>query len=308
MCPRTFEGRVATMVYAMLGIPLCMIVLANLGKLMALALQNLQWFLWKLFKYGRKAGQMAGSMTAGAAKGAVGGVTTAIFQGKSKSKTSSLGTCDEHASKPDDRDEVKADETDHILQSDNAESHLMGTDNITPDVASSRDQLSLTKDTDQDGPELHIIQDVEQEPEENGMSLISIIFPTTVVVCYVLAGAWMYSSKENWSFFDSCYFIVVSLSTIGLGDISPTHPKFFIASSIYIFIGLTLVSFVINVILLALKQTIARAQQAPGRILAISKKYTVKKKDVVVEQKQNGCQDENVKVTMADTAESQNML
>jgi len=76
---------------------------------------------------------------------------------------------------------------------------------------------------------------------------------------YTLVGALMYMSWENWTYFEAFYFTVVSLSTIGFGDVVPDHPKFFIASSVYVLIGLALLSMIINVFMVAMHVTITKA-------------------------------------------------
>ncbi|MDD1753231.1 MAG: potassium channel family protein [Methanotrichaceae archaeon] len=40
----------------------------------------------------------------------------------------------------------------------------------------------------------------------------------------LLIGATLYSWLEGWSFLDSMYFMVVTLCTIGYGDLTPTKP------------------------------------------------------------------------------------
>ncbi|MDW7732338.1 MAG: potassium channel family protein [Methanolobus sp.] len=38
----------------------------------------------------------------------------------------------------------------------------------------------------------------------------------------ILIGAFLFNRLEGWSFFDSIYFVVITLTTIGYGDFAPT--------------------------------------------------------------------------------------
>lgn len=54
--------------------------------------------------------------------------------------------------------------------------------------------------------------------------------------------------EKKWNYFTAVYFFVISLSTIGLGDVVPEHTKFMVANFGFVIIGLSLVSMCINVI------------------------------------------------------------
>jgi len=41
---------------------------------------------------------------------------------------------------------------------------------------------------------------------------------------HVMFGAFLYHWLEGWSWLDSLYFVIVTLATIGYGDLSPTRP------------------------------------------------------------------------------------
>lgn len=75
----------------------------------------------------------------------------------------------------------------------------------------------------------------------------------------MLIGATMYSISEPWSFFESFYFVFVSISTIGLGDFVPTHPLYMLFSIIYLIFGLSLTSMCINVVQLKLSDSFRNA-------------------------------------------------
>ncbi|CAH1784158.1 unnamed protein product [Owenia fusiformis] len=83
-----------------------------------------------------------------------------------------------------------------------------------------------------------------------------------ITVLYILIGAIMYVQWEtNWGYLEAFYFIFISISTIGFGDILPDHPKYFMLSFLYVFVGLSLVAMVINVVMEALTKTIDIAKE-----------------------------------------------
>ena len=60
----------------------------------------------------------------------------------------------------------------------------------------------------------------------------------TVVVSTLLLGAWFYHVVEKWSWLDSIYFCVITLTTIGYGDLAPKTDVGKIFTMVYIFAGL----------------------------------------------------------------------
>lgn len=65
------------------------------------------------------------------------------------------------------------------------------------------------------------------------------------VLLLIGAGTFFYSKVEHWSMLDSLYFSVVTLASVGYGDLTPRTDMGKIFTIIYIFIGVgTLVSFI----------------------------------------------------------------
>jgi len=62
----------------------------------------------------------------------------------------------------------------------------------------------------------------------------------------VIVGALVYHYFEQWSFFDSVYFSVVTLTTIGYGDFYPVTFVGKLFTIFYVFIGIGLIFLFIN--------------------------------------------------------------
>lgn len=104
---------------------------------------------------------------------------------------------------------------------------------------------------------------------------LPITVAVVILIIYILLGAFMYTWWEKWTYLESFYFVFISISTIGFGDVLPEHPKFFILSSVYIFIGLSLVSMCINVAIEFFSATADKAKEKMGEAKKkIGEKYT----------------------------------
>jgi voltage-gated potassium channel Kch len=66
-------------------------------------------------------------------------------------------------------------------------------------------------------------------------TLVGLVFFT------LLSGTIFYTLEEGWSIVDAFYFSVTTLTTVGLGDLSPTTTFSKLFTVVYIFAGLSLV-------------------------------------------------------------------
>lgn len=90
-----------------------------------------------------------------------------------------------------------------------------------------------------------------------------------ILVVYIIIGAVGYNFWESWSFFESFYFVFISMSTIGLGDMVPDHPMFMMASILYLVFGLALTSMCINVVQVKLSDTFKQASAKLGATIGL---------------------------------------
>lgn len=93
---------------------------------------------------------------------------------------------------------------------------------------------------------------------------IPVSFALFLLVTYMMFGAVIFSIWEGWNFFDSLYFVFISMSTIGFGDLVPQHPKRMIGTFIYLLFGLALTSMCINVVQEKIHATFLRAKMQIG--------------------------------------------
>lgn len=63
---------------------------------------------------------------------------------------------------------------------------------------------------------------------------------TVVLGSWVALGTIIYSVREGWSIIDSFYFSVMTLTTIGFGDLAPTSPGMRIYTTVYAVMGIGL--------------------------------------------------------------------
>lgn len=76
------------------------------------------------------------------------------------------------------------------------------------------------------------------------------IYVLILIIMYLLIGTFTFSSGESWSLLDSLYFCVITITTIGLGDLYPINNKMLVFMFSCIGLGLValLVSFLCEII------------------------------------------------------------
>lgn len=69
-----------------------------------------------------------------------------------------------------------------------------------------------------------------------------------LVVVMLALGTWFYSRAEGWSLLDSLYFSVITLTTVGYGDFSPSTVAGKIFTIFYIFVGIGIILGFVNLV------------------------------------------------------------
>ncbi|MFA6963766.1 MAG: potassium channel family protein [Patescibacteria group bacterium] len=75
------------------------------------------------------------------------------------------------------------------------------------------------------------------------------IFSVVIVLAILfLSGTWFYHHTEGWSNVDAFYFTVMTITTVGFGDLVPTHDFSKIMTAVFSLISIPLVIFCFGVL------------------------------------------------------------
>lgn len=77
---------------------------------------------------------------------------------------------------------------------------------------------------------------------------LKFIFPILLLIGFIVAGTYAYNYVEGWSLLNSLYFVVVTVTTIGYGDVTPITPLGKIFTMFFAFFGITIAFYLFSVI------------------------------------------------------------
>jgi len=106
----------------------------------------------------------------------------------------------------------------------------------------------------------------------------SIIVAVSVLLALILFGVWYYSFEEGWSYVDSFYFTVATITTVGYGDITPSHDASKIITAIYSLISIPTSVFIMGALVKSYFET--RLNKVENRLNDIFTKENLLEKDV----------------------------
>ncbi|KAF6209369.1 hypothetical protein GE061_015116 [Apolygus lucorum] len=92
----------------------------------------------------------------------------------------------------------------------------------------------------------------------------------TILLVYIFMGATVFWCwEDDWSFFESFYFVFISMSTIGFGDLVPKNQMYMMLSIVYLAFGLALTSMCINVVQEKLSDSFRKASAKIGATIGL---------------------------------------
>nr|DBA14754.1 TPA: hypothetical protein GDO54_004047 [Pyxicephalus adspersus] len=235
LTPITVPGRVACMIYAAVGIPLMLLVLADLGGILA-------GFLSKTFEYFLESWHRRVQRQSNTPP------KFATFpRGPHKSSTQS--TLDSRLSV---REPLNLTE---VLKSQaTVKRRYMQMRNI--DIF----ELIVMKENRNELPykcpfkKCHSCPDLDIKPTSDSVIFnfdnlgeevdrldVPVLLIVLIVVAYIMLGAVILPLWEDWDTLEAFYFCFVTLTTIGFGDVFPAHPNYFLLLSLYTVVGMAII-------------------------------------------------------------------
>ena len=245
--PATTWGRVATMIYAIIGIPLFLVIMGKFGKHLTTGLK----FIWKYVRmcyYARCCRVLRSRIKHSK--------PVTYLREKLTCKKPPEGAEGTNGDRPQSTSNNGGDSNKHsrvIEQVRRVSSQANLQNSVTINNTTSTSSQDLIQSVD----EHNSIDDFELDEDFKLPPLLAIVITTT----YIFLGALMYTRWEPWTYLEAFYFLFISVSTIGFGDLIPKHPKYFLASSAYIVLGLALVAMMINVLIEFFNKTIDLAKE-----------------------------------------------
>ncbi|XP_063220306.1 TWiK family of potassium channels protein 18 [Bacillus rossius redtenbacheri] len=222
--PRTEWGKLTTILYAIVGMPLFLLYLSNIGDILA---KSFKWTYAKIclcrgWGTSRRRGLKARSYP----------------QQKEESRMPTHDFASTESNWKVDYMPGEINEDPNSIRLERVASDGLSADDDDADVEGDTESSESAR------------YDQEYDPQTVTVPLTLCL---AVMVGYVCFGAVLFSEWESWNFLDGSYFCFISLSTIGFGDIVPGDNIYnkgidlsFIFCSMYLMLGMALIAMSFN--------------------------------------------------------------
>ncbi|XP_063988334.1 uncharacterized protein LOC135168265 [Diachasmimorpha longicaudata] len=223
--PTTSTGQAMTIIYAIFGIPMFLIILADFGKLFTRGMK----FLWAFVRRVYYTGSCRRVRRTAPVQEVMKGVQL-VYDFATFRRPSQMN--------PEEIEEMNR--------------------QTVPQTTISLDGNTPLPQPDTPGTPAFSAFEIDDEFN------LPISVAITLLLAYIFVGATAYNIWEDWNFFQSFYFVFISMSTIGFGDFVPKHPIYMMCSIVYLVFGLALTSMCINVVQVMLSDSFKQASQKIG--------------------------------------------
>ena len=252
IAPVTPVGKLVTIFYAIVGIPVFLLYLSNIGDIMA---KSFKWTYSRLCKCQRGPKPASEQMPSGILK------------------------------KPQDTYRIQY-IPQHVHGLNNqasATGQQPQPPNLPPEESTSS-MASGPVGSEEYSDDLYATR-VYNKPSKPTVNLEDVTVPISlcllVMVSYILGGAMLFSEWEGWGYLEGFYFSFITLSTIGFGDMvpgdsisdngeAPSDPfnTKFVLCSLYILVGMALIAMCFNL----MQEKVVKGVRSLGKRIANYKK------------------------------------
>ncbi|KAL9922669.1 potassium two pore domain channel sandman isoform 1-T7 [Glossina fuscipes fuscipes] len=246
--PRSDWGKLVTILYAIIGMPLFLLYLSNIGDVLA---KSFKWTYSKvclcricpgvakrrLIRERRKLKQLAINRALADLENARQSTLNADSSSSSSSSSSKSSSSNSGGSSTSAESDSSA--------------NTANTETAAPPSIINKDVV-LTMFAEEDD-EIDIEQEIRGNTDEITVPLTVCVF---IMISYIMWGALLFGRWEDWDYLDGSYFCFISLSSIGFGDLVPgdrviTADKdkvevSFILCAVYLLLGMALIAMCFN--------------------------------------------------------------
>ena len=241
------------MLYSFVGIPLLLIVLADFGKIFTKLIKLMLIYMRRLY-YNRSFRQVRRATRTAKIQGAIADAFAKMQRPPPFFVDPVTGKLTMWPSKPDEEggssDLEAGSKRGGTPTSARRSPHAPAVtfSPATPTTTATPPETPMPADA--------VILDFDDIDEEFDLP---VSLALTILFVYLLLGAFIFWASEKWSLLNAFYFVFISMSTIGFGDLVP-GVHVLIGAFIYFLFGLALTSMCINVLQLKLSSTFELAR------------------------------------------------